>query len=118
MITELSGLPDGVIGFESSGRIAAEDYRDVVLPAVRRAADTGAVRFLIVMRDFDGMTGGALWEDLKVGVGHLQAWKKTALVTDIAWMAHLTGLFGWMTPGETRTFPLSEQQNAVSWLAG
>jgi SpoIIAA-like len=117
MITELSGLPEGVIGFESSGKIAAEDYRDVVLPAVQRAADEGAVRFLIVMRDFDGMTGGALWQDLKVGVGHLGAWKKTALVTDISWMTQLTGLFGWMTPGETRTFPLSAQADAVSWLA-
>jgi hypothetical protein len=117
MISELSGLPDGVIGFEAGGKIAAEDFRDVVLPVVRRAAEAGDVRFLIVMRDFDGMTGGALWQDLKVGIGHLHAWKKTALVTDIAWMMRVTDLFGWMTPGETRTFPLAEQAQAVAWLA-
>jgi hypothetical protein len=118
MIQELSDLPAGVIGFESSGRIRAEDYRDVVLPALERAAATGEVRFVIVMRDFDGMSGGAVWQDLKVGIEHLRAWKRIALVTDIAWMRDLTGLFGWMTPGETRTFPLAQRDEAIEWAAG
>ena len=73
MIEELSDLPAGVIGFEVSGRIRAEDYRDVVLPALERAAATGEVRFVIVMRDFDGMSGGAVWQDLKVGIEHFRA---------------------------------------------
>lgn len=116
MITELSGLPVGVIGFEASGKLAAEDYRDVVLPAVERAAEAGDVRFLIVMREFDGMSGGALWQDLKTGIEHLHAWKRIALVTDIGWMTHATNLFGWMTPGETKTFALDEQDEAIRWL--
>ena len=105
MIKELSDLPAGVIGFEASGKLAAEDYRDVILPALERAAAAGEVRFVIVMRDFGGMSGGALWQDLKVGFEHLRAWKRIALVTDISWMRDLTSLFGWMTPGETKTFP-------------
>ena len=111
-------MPEGVIGFEASGKIAAEDYRDVVLPAIERAAEAGDVRFLIVMRSFDGMSGGALWEDLKVGFEHLRSWKRIALVTDIAWMKHATDLFGWMTPGETRTFSLDQQAEALAWVAG
>jgi hypothetical protein len=118
MIGELSDLPAGVIGFEASGRIRAEDYRDVVLPALERAAATGEVRFVIVMRDFDGMSGGAVWQDLKVGIEHLRAWKRIALVTDIAWMRDLTSLFGWMTPGETKTFPLAALHEAAEWAAG
>jgi SpoIIAA-like len=118
MMKELSGLPAGVIGFEASGRIRAEDYRDVVLPALERAAATGEVRFVIVMRDFDGMSGGAVWQDLKVGFEHLRAWKRVALVTDISWMRDLTSLFGWMTPGETKTFPLAQQDEAIAWAAG
>ena len=118
MIQELNDLPANVIGFESSGRIRAEDYRDVVLPALERAAATGEVRFVIVMHDFDGMTGGAVWQDLKVGIEHLRAWKRIALVTDIEWMRQMTSLFGWMTPGETKTFPLAERDQAVEWVAG
>src|SRR5690348_8421600 len=118
MMKALSDLPAGVIGFEASGRIRAEDYRDVVLPALERAAATGEVRFVIVMRDFDGMSGGAVWQDLKVGFEHLRAWKRIALVTDITWMRDMTSLFGWMTPGEVRTFRLGERQEAVDWAAG
>jgi hypothetical protein len=117
MITQLDELPEGVIGFEASGKLAAEDYRDVVLPVLEKAATTGDVRFVIVMRDFDGMTGGALWQDLKLGVEHLRGWKRIALVTDIAWMTHATDLFGWMTPGETKTFPLAQKDEAVEWVA-
>ena len=106
-----------MIGFEATGKIAAEDYRDVILPALEQAATTGDVRFLIVMRSFDGMSGGAVWQDLKVGLEHLRAWKRIALVTDIGWMSHATDLFGWMTPGETKTFALASQDEAVRWLA-
>jgi len=118
MIEELSGVPAGVIGFEASGRIRAEDYRDVVLPALEHAAATGEVRFVIVMRDFEGMSGGAVWQDLKVGIEHFRAWKRIALITDIAWMRELTSLFGWMTPGEVKTFPLARRDEAIQWAAG
>ena len=118
MIKELTDMPPRVIGFEATGKLKAEDYRDVVLPALERAAATGEVRFVIVMNEFDGMTGGALWQDLKLGIEHLRAWKRIALVTDIEWMHHLTDLFGWMTPGETKTFPIAERNAAIAWVAG
>ena len=117
MISRLDGLPEGVIGFEASGKLAAEDYRDVVLPAIEEAAKTGVIRFLIVMRDFDGISGGALWQDLKIGIEHLRSWKRIALVTDIGWMTHATDLFGWMTPGDTKTFSLAEKDVAIQWVA-
>ncbi len=41
MIKELTDVPAGVIGFEATGKLQAEDYRDVVLPALERAAATG-----------------------------------------------------------------------------
>jgi hypothetical protein len=73
VIKEMNDLPAGVIGFEASGKLQAEDYRDVVLPAFERATQTGEVRFVMVMGDFGGMSGGALWQDLKMGVEHLRA---------------------------------------------
>jgi SpoIIAA-like len=117
MIKELAGLPDGVIGFEASGKLRAEDYRDIILPALERAAASGEVRFVVVIPEFGGMSGGALWQDLKVGIEHLRAWKRIALVTDIEWMDRMTSLFGWMTPGEVRHFPLAQRDAAIAWAA-
>ena len=117
MIAELAGLPDGVTGFSVSGTIVAEDYGDVVLPALERAAATGEVRFLMEISSFDGMTPAALWEDLKIGVEHLRAWKRVAVVTDIDWIHHLTAMFGWMTPGQVRVFAVSDRDAAISWVS-
>jgi hypothetical protein len=117
VIEELSDLPPGVIGFEAAGTLSAEDYRDVILPALERASASGEVRFVIVIPEFHGMSGGALWQDLKMGVEHLRAWKRIAVVTDIEWVDHMITLFGWMTPGEVRHFPLAQRDEAIAWAA-
>jgi len=117
MIKELGGMPPGVIGFEATGTLGGEDYRDVVLPALERAAAGGDVRFVVVIPEFRGMSGGALWQDLKAGVGHLRSWQRIALVTDIEWMSHLTTLSGLMAPGEIRHFPLAQRAEAIAWAA-
>ena len=118
MIKELGDLPPGVVGFEAAGTLSAEDYRDVVLPVLQRAYASDAFRFVIVIPEFHGITGGALWQDLKVGVEHLHAWKRIALVTDIDWVRHVTTLFGWVTPGEVEVFPLAQRDEAIAWVAG
>src|SRR3974390_3232667 len=109
MIKQLNGLPDGVIGFEVTEKVTAEDFRDVVLPAIEEAAKTGEVRFAVVIPEFHGMTPGALWADLKVAFENFRKWKRIALVTDIEWMHHMLSVFGWMTPGDVKYFPSSQR---------
>lgn len=118
MLETIAGLPPGVLGFEAKGELRAEDYRDVLLPAVDAVIERGEkVRIVLVFERFAGMSAGALWQDLKMGVEHLTHWKRIALVTDIGWMKNLTGLFGWMTPGELRHFSLAERDAAIAWAA-
>jgi len=118
MIRELSDLPDGLIGFEVGGTLHAEDYRDVLLPAVERAAAAGDVRIVLVIATFSGLSAGALWQDLKMGVEHFRSWQRIALVTDIEWIVHMTSMFGWMTPGELQHFTLDDRDAAIRWAAG
>jgi hypothetical protein len=117
-IKELSDLPTPLIGFEVSGTLHAEDYRDVLLPAVEKAASSGDVRIVLVIPDFGGVTAGAMWQDLKMGIEKFHAWKRIALVTDIDWMTHALSMFGWMTPGEVKHFPMAEKGDAVNWARG
>ena len=118
MLNKLADLPEGVIGFEVAGKLEAEDYRDVLLPALEQAAAAGEVRVVIVIPKFEGFSAGAFWEDLKMGVEHWRAWKRIALVTDIDWMIHGTNWFGWMTPGEIKHFPMAEKAAAIEWAKG
>jgi hypothetical protein len=112
-------LPEGVIGFEAVGEIHASDYEDVLAPAVKELWDRGnEVRVVLVFEEWHGISGGAAWQDMKMGFEHVTKWKRIALVTDLDWMITLTSLFGWMTPGEFKRFPIAERAAAVVWAAG
>ena len=114
MLQSLDQLPAGVIGFEAKGKLETSDYTDVLQPAIKAVLDGGNdIRIVLVFETFDGLSGGAAWQDMKMGVGHLNRWKRIALVTDVEWMIHLTSLFGWMTPGEMKRFPVAERADAI-----
>jgi hypothetical protein len=119
MIRVLDDLPANVVGVEASGRVTDEDYDAVLVPAVteKRAAQD-RLRFLYVLdADFDGWTMGAMWEDAKLGLDDAKAWEKIAVVSDKDWLAHVVKAFGWMIPGEVRTFHLDELDAAKEWVA-
>jgi hypothetical protein len=119
MLKTLTGLPPGVLGFEGDGELHADDYREVLIPAVEAVVRRGEkVRIVLVFERFEGLAGGALWQDLKMGVEHLTHWERIALVTELDWMQRLVALFGWMSPGEVKVFPLAERDAAVAWAAG
>jgi hypothetical protein len=118
MFTPLTDLPDNVIGFEVSGKVEAADYKDVLLPALHDAAARGEVRIVIVMPDYEGFAGSAMWQDMKAGIEHWGKWKRIALVTDVEWMMHGVHWFGWMTPGEVKHFPMAERAAAIEWAKG
>jgi hypothetical protein len=119
MIEKLANVPDGVVGFRASGHITAADYTDVLKPAIDDVIRRGdEVRIVIEFADWSGVSGGAMWEDLKMGIERFTKWKRIALVTDIEWMRHATNVFGWMTPGDVKTFTLAEHDDALAWAAG
>ncbi|MFF0477659.1 STAS/SEC14 domain-containing protein [Streptomyces sp. NPDC004284] len=86
--------------------------------SVMDAAQGSDMRFLLVVRDFGGMTSGAVRQDLKVGVERLRTWKRIALVTDLDRMTRLSAFFGWMTPGGTKAFPLAAREEASARASG
>ena len=122
MIERIDGMPDRVIGLRSSGKLSVADYRDVLEPALKEGIDSGELRLVFVLADFDGLEPGAWIEDVKTGlsawVRDHAAWKRFALVTDIEWITKAMHLFAWMAPGEVRTYPLAEAEDAKGWVAG
>jgi hypothetical protein len=123
MIEPLDDLPEGVIGFRAVGHITRDEYRDVLLPAMRERAKAGELRMVFAMGPgFEEFEPGAMWEDSKVGVtlgiGHHSAWKRCALATDVDWVAKAFHMFAWMAPGEVKTFSLDHLEEAKEWAAG
>jgi hypothetical protein len=123
MIERITEMPAPTVGFRVAGDVEREDYRDVLVPELRRALDAGGgLRTLYLIEDLDEIEPGALWADAKLGfdlgVRHHGAWARSAIVTDLDWMARATRLFAWMIPGEASVFETAELESAKQWVAG
>jgi hypothetical protein len=123
VIERLEGMAGGTIGFRVTGRVTREEFLDVLEPPLRAAVEAGEVRMVFALGPgFEGLDLGALAEDTKaalsLGFGHVHAWKRLALVTDVDWVARAWHMFAWMTPAEVGVYPLDRLDDAKAWVAG
>ena len=65
MLTLIADLPDGVVGVDAHGKVTADDYEKVLIPAVEAAKRE--------WRDRVGLL-------YVLGLGHLRAWVTSAPV--------------------------------------
>jgi len=59
MIERITEMPAGTVGFRVAGDVEREDYRDVLVPELRRALDAGGgLRTLYLIEDLDEIEPG------------------------------------------------------------
>ncbi len=122
MVERIEEMPVGTIGFRVIEKLTGDDYRERIEPVLGEAAEAGEVRLLFEIDAGFGMDAGAMVEDaksgLKLGLGHMKAWKRTAIVTDVDWIRKAMKAFGFMAPGDVRVFGPAELDAAKVWVAG
>lgn len=119
-ITTIPDLPAGTLGFEATGVITADDYREVFDPAISSAAaEHTKVNLVYVLGDdFDRYSLGAMWQDMMLeGMPH-DTWGRVALVTDHSVLAETIHLLAFLFPGELKVFPVDKRSDAISWTTG
>lgn len=119
MITLMPELPSGVVGLVASGKVTAEDYESIVIPAIERALKTHDKIHLIyqIGPEWTGFTSGAMWDDAKVGLSHMAAWEKVAVVTDVDWIRAGMKFFGFLVAGAVKIFDNNQLEEAKAWVA-
>ena len=121
MVERIAEMPAGTIGFKVVEELTGDDYRERIEPALGAAAENGEVRLLFEIDAGFGMDAGAVVEDaktgLKLGLGHMKAWKRTAIVTDVDWIRKAMKALGFMAPGDVRVFEPGELGAAKVWVA-
>ncbi len=119
MIKLLPNLSDDTIGLVASGRVSGHDYASVVVPAVEAALRKHTKLKLLyeLGTDFTDFAPGAVWDDMKLGMAHLSAWEKVAVVTDVGWVANATNLFKFVIPCAVKVFHLKDRAEAEAWIA-
>ena len=122
MIEVLPDMPKGVTGIRVSGRLRRDELREFK-PTIEEMLHSDEIRIVeVIAPDYEGFGPGGLFEDLKLGLSavwpHHAAFKRIAIVSDKAWVAHTVHAVAWMIPGELKTFKLDELDKAKEWAAG
>jgi hypothetical protein len=119
MIELLPNLPDHIVGISASGQVNAADYETVLIPAIDVALKKhDRIRILYQLGpQFTGFTSGAMWDDMKIGIAHLRAWERIAVVTDHNWIAAATRMFAFAMPCPVKVFSNNELAEAEAWIA-
>ncbi len=119
MLKLIEGLPDDVIGIEAVGKVEAADYRQVLDPAAAAAMKVhDRVRLLYLLGErYDGFTAAAMWEDTRLGFHDLSAWDRMAVVTDHVVLRDAVKMFGWIIPGDVRTYTADQFEEAKGWVS-
>ncbi|MEW6764783.1 MAG: STAS/SEC14 domain-containing protein [Pseudomonadota bacterium] len=119
MIEVIPNMPDNIVGFVATGEVSAQDYETVFIPAIESTLkENEKVRILYhIAPEFTGFTAGALWDDVKIGVAHLRAWEKIAVVTDSDWIRRTGGFLNFVLPCPVKVFPNAELDEATQWIA-
>jgi hypothetical protein len=122
MIEIIPDMPEGTLGFRVAGEVTRDDLAKVLVPMLRAViARNQPLRVLCQIDAGFSEEPAALWEgvkaDVELGIAHWGAWRRTAYVTDLTWIATSVHLLSWLIPGEVRVFPLRELDAAKAWVA-
>ena len=118
MLQRLKDVPRGIDAIRAVGKLSKEDYETVLEPLLDEARRTGRrVRILCELgTDYEGLTPGGAWEDVKVGLRHLRLLDGCAIVTDVGWIREATALASVFLPCPVRVFGNGERNDALTWL--
>ena len=118
MLTIIEELPDHVIGIRINDKLRAEDYETQLIPLVNEKLERhGKLDLLCCIEgEWKGMEAGAVWQDLRLGLGRIGHWARMAVVSDIKWLETSIKLFGLFSPGELRHFASAEFEAAKTWV--
>jgi len=119
MLKIMNDLPGNVLGVSAEGRITGTDYETVLIPAIEEKLKTNKkMRMLYLLgSDFTGFDLNAMLDDAKMGMKHLSAWDRIALVSDHEVINTFAKFFGYMLSCELRIFKNAELAEAKKWIS-
>ena len=118
MLKIMDDLPSNVLGVSAEGRITGTDYETVLIPAIEEKLKTNKkIRMLYHLgSNFTGFDLNAMMDDAKIGMKHLSAWERIALVSDHEMINAFAKFFGHMLSCELRIFKTAELEEAKTWI--
>ena len=118
MISQITDLPQNMVGFRASGEVTKEDFEPVLKIVEESVERNGKLNYLLFLdtspKDF---TVGAWLQDGLLGIKNLTEWNRAAIVSDSETVIKFTDVFSKIMPGEFRGFHKDEYNQAVDWTS-
>ena len=118
MLKIMNDLPANVLGVSAEGKITGTDYETILIPVLEEKLKAHKkIRMIYRLGDdFSGFDMGAMLDDAKVGLKHLSAWDRIALVSDHETINSFAKFFGHLMTCELRIFKNDELEAAKKWV--
>jgi hypothetical protein len=100
-----------------TGKLEKEDYELIVPEMEKQIVAHKPIRLFLELRDFEGWSASAFWEECKLGYKHLgDDVERIAVVGDQKWEEGLTNFVKPFTSTEIRYFDATEREAAENWI--
>lgn len=119
MLSLIKDLPAHVTGVRATGKVTKYDFEQVLIPAIDDLVKrTGKINYLLLLETpVSNFSLGAWIDDAIVGLKHFTQWNKIAVVTDQKGVEKFTDVFGYVVPGDSKGFTLSQLEEAKQWVS-
>jgi hypothetical protein len=121
MLTPITEMPDGAIGFAASGRVTSDDRRTILEPTIAMTLARGdKVKLLYVAGpEFAGYDAELPWDDAVFGTRHFMDFERIAFVADgeSPYRRAVAELEGFL-PAALRVFATRDLAKAKAWIGG
>lgn len=114
MIELVGGLPKNIVGISVKGKLTMQDYRAVLMPAMKRSLKYhDKIRLYY---ELDSRFPGAAWDDLDLGLEDFSRCERVAIVTDIGWVRLTVKAVRFLIPSEIRVFASVQAEDGLAWI--
>ena len=119
MLEKIESLPDNMIGFTIHKALSANDYQNVLLPALETPSTKGGgLRLLLVTgADFAGSDVGTAMGGQPFRRSEPLEFKSIAIVSANKGFTQAVQMFGMLFHADVKVFAPDNQNEAISWLA-
>lgn len=105
-----------VMWIEIDGKVTRDSYLELLEKMKTQISEGIPVSYLVELKNLDGVEMGAMWEDLKFGLGNMKHMKRIAMVADQTWVEWFSTIVDPITPVEIKTFHKDQEYEAWEWV--
>ncbi len=114
---KIEDAPAGkIITLVIAGKLEKVDYEKFIPELEKFIEQENKIRLVVELRDFQGFSAGAMWEDTKFGLKHFNDFEKLAVIGNKAWEKAMTAFAKPFTMAKVRYFDESERDEAMEWI--